>query len=86
MSEKIQLTAVETSRLPDPDHRNVRRFCPKCGREIPPDRGSCMFCENTGALSRPRQSGRKKLMIGCGIFCAFFVLLIISLLMTRPGL
>ncbi|MBQ6342506.1 MAG: hypothetical protein IJI41_05235 [Anaerolineaceae bacterium] len=83
MNEKIRLTALEKSRLPDEDARNVIRFCPNCGREIPPDRQKCVFCENTGAISRPLRPRRRKYLTIILIVIILFVLLLIALYLTR---
>ena len=63
MSEKKTLTALTAARLPEADRQNAKRFCPKCGREIPLDRQICDFCANTGEIPRPRASLRKKLVL-----------------------
>ena len=75
MSEKIHLTPREGFRLPAADRQKVTRFCPKCGREIPLDRHACAFCENTGAIPRPRLSRRMKLLILAGVILLLLVLL-----------
>ena len=76
MSEKIRLTPQAQSRLPEADRQDVTRFCPKCGRKIPPDRQACAFCENTGAIPRPRLSGKMK----AGILAAVVLILLLMLL------
>lgn len=83
MSEKIRLTAQEKSRLPDPDRQNAIRFCPKCGKEIPLDRSTCLFCGNTGAIPYPAQSRRKKVILIGVIVLAFLFLLVLALFLTR---
>ena len=75
MSEKIRLSSQTPARLPDADRCDSVRFCPKCGREIPPDRRACVFCENTGAVPRPAQSGKQKLLVFGIIFAVMLVLL-----------
>ena len=83
MSEKIRLTAQEKPRLPDPDEQNARRFCPKCGKEIPLDRSTCVFCGNTGAIPYPAQSRKKKVILIGVIVLAFLFLLALALFLTR---
>lgn len=83
MSEKIRLTALEKSRLPDEDVRNSVRFCPRCGREIPADRQLCVFCANTGAIPYPVRSGKKKFLLILSIVAVFFILLVLALFLTR---
>ncbi len=75
MSEKIRLTPRGRSRLPEADRQDVTRFCPGCGREIPLDRQVCAFCENTGAIPRPRLSRKMKLLILAGVIILLLVLL-----------
>lgn len=83
MSEKIRLTAQEKPRLPDPDGQNAIRFCPKCGKEIPLDRSTCVFCGNTGAIPYPARSRRKKVILIGVIVLAFLFLLALALFLTR---
>ena len=83
MSEKIRLTALEKPRLPEEDHRSVVRFCPKCGREISQDRHLCVFCENSGVISRPLRSRRRKLLTIISIALVFFIILVLALYLTR---
>lgn len=83
MSEKIRLTSRQKPRLPDEDNRDAVRFCPRCGREIPADRTLCLFCENTGAISYPVRSLRKKVILIFSIVIVFLFLLILALFLTR---
>ena len=83
MSEKIHLTAQEKLRLPDPDESHAVRFCPKCGKEIPLDRSTCVFCGNTGAIPYPAQSRRKKVILIGVIVLVFLFLLALALFLTR---
>lgn len=83
MSEKIRLTALEKTRLPDADGRSAVRLCPKCGREIQPDRQICPFCENTGEIPRPHRSRRQKAAALCLIVLVFLLVLFLTLYMTR---
>ena len=83
MSEKIRLTAQEKPRLPDPDGQTARRFCPKCGKEIPLDRSTCVFCGNIGAIPFPAQSRRKKVILISVIVLVFLFLLALALCLTR---
>ena len=78
MSEKIRLASQTPARLPDADRQDAVRFCPKCGREIPLDRRACAFCENTGAMPRPLQSRKQKLLI-FGIIFGVMILLLFAL-------
>lgn len=83
MSEKIRLTALEKSRLPEPDRQNVVRFCPKCGREIPLDRNTCFFCENTGAIAHPKQPFGRKILTMVLIISSLLILFTVALFLTR---
>lgn len=83
MSEKIHLTVQEQARLPEIDHQNVIRYCPKCGREIPLDRQLCAFCGNNGRFSRHELPKRKKALLIFLIMAVFLVLFLITLFMTR---
>jgi len=86
MSEKIRLTAQTKMRIPDTERRDVIRFCPKCGREIPLNRSQCAYCENTGAISRPRKSLKKQLLTILLISLTFLLLLITALFLTRNAI
>ncbi len=77
MSEKIRLTALEASRLPDPDSSSAARFCPKCGRQIPLEQNICVFCGNTGAIPRPKLPRRQKLLILTAVVILLLILLFV---------
>ena len=83
MTEKIRLTAQEKPRLPDPDEPNAVRFCPKCGKEIPLDRSTCVFCGNTGAVPYPARSRKIKVILIGVIVMTFLFLLALALFLTR---
>lgn len=83
MNEKIRLTAGAAPRAPELEPRNVKRFCPKCGREIPLDRKACAYCENTGAVHEIPRSRGKKLLSVLRIALILFFLLILALFLTR---
>lgn len=83
MSEKIRLTANEKPRIPELDPQDAVRFCPKCGREIPLDRGVCVFCAEKELPRRPDLTRKKKLLILGVIILCFFLLLLTTLCLTR---
>ena len=83
MSEKKSLTSLESARLPEADRQNARRFCPKCGREIPLDRQQCVFCANTGEIPRPSLSRKKKLLILLIILAAAVLLVMWTKSLTK---
>ncbi|MBQ6520369.1 MAG: hypothetical protein IJI14_16770 [Anaerolineaceae bacterium] len=83
MNEKIRLTAGAAHRAPELEPLNVKRFCPKCGREIPLDRKACAYCENTGAVHEIPRSRGKKLLSVLRIALILFILLILALFLTR---
>ena len=83
MNGKIRLTPQQSTRMPELDSRNVTRFCPKCGREIPLDRSECAYCGNSGTFHAvPRPNGKKlRTVILIAMICLF--LLAFSLYLTR---
>ena len=83
MSEKVHLTVQEPARLPEIDHQDVIRFCPKCGREIPLDRQLCAFCGNNGKFSRHDLPKRQKALLILLIIAVFLVLFLAALFVTR---
>ena len=83
MSETVHLTSREKTRLPEGDRSDAIRFCPKCGREIPPDRQVCDFCGNTGEIPHPSLPRRKKLLILVLTLLCLLILLTASLFLTR---
>ena len=86
MNEKIRLTALVKTRLPDAERTDAQRFCPKCGREIPPERNVCVFCENSGEIPRPKLPRRHRIIILCLIFIFLFLLFLgMALLIHRLG-
>lgn len=83
MTEKIHLTPLTKTRLPDPDFRDAVRFCPKCGRQIPLDRDLCGFCENESEIPRPALPKSKKWLIFCLILTVLLLLLLGLILFSR---
>jgi predicted nucleic acid-binding Zn ribbon protein len=83
MSEKIRLTPLTKTRLPDLDARDAVRFCPKCGRQIPLDRNLCVFCEDESDLPRPSLPKRQKQLVFCLILTVLLLLLLILILFSR---
>lgn len=76
MSEKIRLTAQPYNRLPDLDGESAVRFCPKCGRRIPPEQQLCAFCANTHEIPRPKLPRKTKLLILGALILMLLVLLL----------
>ena len=83
MAEKIHLTPLTKTRLPDLDSRDAVRFCPKCGRQIALDRDLCVFCEEEGELPRPALPKRKKQLVFCLILAVLLLLLLSLVLFSR---
>ena len=83
MNGKIHLTPQQSARMPELDSRNVTRFCPKCGREIPLDRSECAYCGNSGTFHAvPRPNGKRLLTIFLvAVIC--LCLLAVTLYLTR---
>ena len=83
MSEKIHLSKTEKVRIPEIDHADSIRFCPKCGRTIPSDQQACIFCKNTGTIPRPSRPVHNKILLVVLIIIIFLLMLLIVLFLTR---